>query len=385
MKQIQHIGIIGAGIAGLTAGIMLQKKGFKISIFEASPNIRGIGAGIGLASNGIKAFEYLGLAEAVKEISYPLESFEVSDEKGKKLFSIDTERISRNYNQGNFSIHRADLHAFLVNQLKGDPIQVSKKLKNLEQQSEKVILKFEDQTQVKVDFVIGADGINSTTRQLLIPDAQPQYAGYWCWRGIVSHNKVIFKNSRAFWGKMGRFGITPISENSVYWFACKNSSLTGEISQFDLEDLKENFKEYHPKVSTLLNLSKKDEIISTPIMDLKPLKNFLFSKVLLIGDAAHAATPNMGQGACMALEDVAVLQDELQQHDFLTACLNFEKRRLKRTEYIIKNSRRAGRIAQTQQSFLLFLRNNMFRLLPEKLTQLPVRALYDEDFMKVGT
>src|SRR5699024_3885767 len=104
------------------------------------------------------------------------------------------------------------------------------------------------------------------------------------------------------WGKKGRFGITPISRDTVYWFACINSELDGEIRNFELKDLQRRFQDYHPLVHQLLSVSNAEKIISGPIMDVKPLGQFKFSRMLLIGDAAHATTPNMGQGACMALE-----------------------------------------------------------------------------------
>ncbi|HLS31213.1 MAG TPA: FAD-dependent monooxygenase [Flavobacteriaceae bacterium] len=382
-KPQKHIGIVGAGIAGLTAAIMLQKQGYRISVFESSKNVSGVGAGIGLASNAMKAFEYLGLASGIKEISNPLKDFRVCDAKGDKLFAIDTNRIQENYRAGNYAVHRGDLHQYLINQIDSEYIFSDKKLISLKLHKEKVNLKFEDRSQTEVDYVIGADGVNSRVRQILLPEAKPRYAGYWCWRGVVKYTKKDPHKSMALWGKNGRFGITSIARDTVYWFACINSPLDGEIADFGLKDLQKQFQNYHPLVQELLSVSKAEEIISGPIMDVKPLFQFKFSRMLLIGDAAHATTPNMGQGACMALEDVAVFQDELQQHDFKKACFNFQLRRLDRTKYITVNSRRAGKIAQLDNSLLIFLRNNLFRILPEKLTQLPVKRLYEEDFMKI--
>lgn len=383
IKNQKHIGIVGAGIAGLTAAIMLENQGYKISVFESAKNIRGIGAGIGLASNAMKAFEYLGLAEAIKEISNPLEDFRVCDAKGKLLFSIDTKRIQKNYQAGNYSIHRGDLHQYLISQIAAENVFLDKKLTGLKLHKDKVNLNFEDKSQVEVDYVIGADGVNSRVRQILLPKSEPRYAGYWCWRGVVNYSKKNPDKSMALWGENGRFGITPIGRDTVYWFACINSKLVGDIKNFGLKELQSHFQDYHPLVQKLLSVSKAEDIISGPIMDVKPLHQFKFSRMLLIGDAAHATTPNMGQGACMALEDVAVLQDELQRHSFSEACLNFQNRRLDRTKYITTNSRRAGKIAQLDNWFLIFLRNSLFRILPENLTQLPVKRLYEEDFMKI--
>lgn len=382
MNKINHIGIIGAGIAGLSVAYMLSKKGFQISVYESAEKINGIGAGIGLASNAIKAFDYLGLADEIEKISNPLADFQVFTPSEKLLFSIDTKRIAQTFGKSNYSIHRADLHQFLLNQNREAEIFTGKRLMDIEPTDDKVILRFEDQTQVEVDFVIGADGVNSRVRQILIPEAKPKYAGYWCWRGVVNFAKKDYQRSMAFWGKPGRFGITPLDENTIYWFACINSKIDGATSKYGLNELKQHFKDYPELVQQLLNISTDEKLIRGPVMDINPLPEFVFSKAILIGDAAHAATPNMGQGACMAVEDVAVLQDELIQNDFLQACKNFEKRRLNRTQYIIKNSRCAGKVAQLQHPILTGLRNLAFSILPDKITQFPVRRLYEEDFME---
>src|SRR5699024_7871874 len=133
-------------------------------------------------------------------------------------------------------------------------------------------------------------------------------------------------------------------------------------------DLQNHFHAYNG-VSELLRYSQEEKIISDAIQDIAPLKNFFFDRILLIGDAAHATTPNMGQGAGMAVEDVAVLKQELERNNLQIAFQNVERRRLRRTAYIIKNSRRAGRIAQLDRKFYSTLRNWGFRNLPSAFTQ----------------
>lgn len=377
-----NIGIIGAGIAGLTAATMLKKNGYDATIFEASDSVRGIGAGMGLASNAIKAFEYLNLSEAVVSISKPLTDFKICDQKGKPLFSINTERIKKSFGTDNYAVHRTDLHKLLMSKLKADHIFIKKKLVNLTAQKDKVQVYFEDGTAREFDFVIGADGVNSQIRQLLLPDTKPKYAGYWCWRNVVKDPKIDLTYSFATWGKRGRFGVTPLNKDRMYWFACIKSDLKDQIKNYKLKELKVRFKDYDKIIPELLALSKDEDMISGPVLDIDPISKFHFGRILLVGDAAHATTPNMGQGACMAVEDIAVLQDELQKNDFLQACRNFEKRRISRTRYIIKNSRRAGKIAQFENSFSLSIRNALFQNLPDWIMQLPLKRLLKEDFMK---
>lgn len=377
-------GIMGAGIAGLTAGIMLEKLGFEVEIYEAADSVRGIGAGIGLASNAIKAFEYLGLDKEVIAISNHLHDFEICNAAGKTILSADTERIKQNYDTDNFAIHRADLHNFLSGKISSDKIYLNKRLRQFIQNKNEVLLEFEDGTSTSVDFLIGADGVNSRVRQQLIPNSEPRYAGYWCWRATVPHDFEGLQKSTEVWGKNGRFGMTPLKGNRIYWYACINSNLKDGVQDYGLDELKARFGEYFPMVREIFNLTQQKDLISTPIMDLKPIYNYHFGNVLLIGDAAHATTPNMGQGACMALEDVAVLHDELLKNEMEMAFRNFEKRRLRRTHYITKTSWRAGKVAQSDNNLVIFLRDFLLRILPAGISQSQLKRLLDEDFMAIG-
>jgi len=376
--------IAGAGIAGLTLAKVLQDLGYDYEIFEASSEVRGIGAGFGLASNAMKAFEILGMSDEVAPLGHMLEDFEIQDWQEKTILKADTERLRKNYNTDNFAIHRADLHRYLVSKIDSSKIKTTKKVRLFEQSYEKVVLHFEDGTSTEGAYLIGADGINSVIRQQLLKQSKPRYAGYICWRAIVEDTTYHSKKSIETWGANGRFGLTPLVNNQIYWYACVNTPLNSAVYNFTIDDIKKQFHDYSGQIRNVLQKTTQENLITAPIMDIKPINNYAFNRVLLIGDAAHATTPNMGQGACMAVEDVCVLFDELQQNetDVLTAFEQFNLRRLKRTHYIIDTSRLAGKVAQLENKFLIGLRNFAFRNLPQSLTQSPLEDLLEEDFMK---
>ena len=362
---------------------MLEKLGYDVRIFESSENIRGIGAGIGLASNAIKAFEYLGLEKEIVSISNRIDDFDICDPKGNLLVSADTTKISKVYDQSNYAVHRADLHALLLQKVNLDRIQTSKMLVDLKVRK-KVHLKFNDHSESEFDFIVGADGVNSMVRQILLPDSKPRYAGYWCWRAVVEVDNWKFssKNTET-WGKNGRFGISPLTKNRIYWYACVNSDLKDGIDKSGLFELKSRFKNYHSPIPELLELTKEEDLISTPIVDIRPIKRFHFEKILLIGDAAHATTPNLGQGACMAIEDVAVLNDLLQKNEMEIAFEKFEKRRMKRTHYISRTSKNAGDVSQSSNASFIYFRNNLLKILPDSVSQIQLKKLFHTDFMKL--
>ncbi len=377
--------IVGAGIAGLTLAKAFETLNIEYKLYEKDEKVRGIGAGFGLASNAMKAFEILGYADQIVPLGHMLEDFEIQDWKEKTILKADTNRLRKNYNTENFAIHRADLHRYLYQSINPNNIITGKKVVNVLQNFDKAILYFNDETTAEADFIIAADGINSVIRQKLLPKSNPQYAGYICWRGVIKDENYTSKKSIETWGKAGRFGLTPLKDNQIYWYACKNTPLNSKVYQWDLSDIKTNFKDYSGLIRSTLQKTKPSDLITTPIMDLKPLQNYVYNRVILIGDAAHATTPNMGQGACMAVEDVCVLIDEIKKNaDDLFACFDrYNLRRLKRTNYIITTSRLAGKVAQLEHPFLTEIRNFVFRKLPTSIAQSPLDDLLEEDFMKI--
>ena len=381
----KHFTIVGAGIAGLCLAKAFEMKGISYTLFERDEQVRGIGAGFGLASNAMKAFEILGYANEIVPLGHMLDDFEIQDWKEKTILKADTNRLRKNYNTDNFAIHRADLHRYLYQSIQTENIKTGHKIIDVQQNYDKVVLHFDQQPSIETDYLIACDGINSVIRQKLLKNSSPQYAGYICWRGVIKDPNYSSKKSIETWGPQGRFGLTPLVNHQIYWYACKNTPLNSAVYQWDLKDIKNNFKLYSGLIRSTLQKTKSEDLITTPIMDLKPLDSYVFNRILLIGDAAHATTPNMGQGACMAVEDVCVLMDELERYptNIGIAFENFNKRRLKRTQYIIHTSRLAGKVAQFEHQILTSARNFALRTLPTSIAQSPLDDLLEQDFMSI--
>lgn len=374
----QKIIIIGAGIAGLTTGISLKKLGFKIKIYESNEQIKGIGAGIGLAANAMKALRYLELDQGISNFGTKLEASHIRDLHGKTISIANTNLVS-DLEDENFAVHRQQLHQYLYDQLEPNEVVPHKKALKFNQVSEKVFIEFKDGTSDTGDFLIGVDGIGSIIRNVLIPDSKPRYAGYTCWRAVIKNPGLKLEESSEIWGKEGRFGYVSLPGNIIYWYACVNTKKR-KTDSWSVDHLLANFSNYAEPIPTLLKNTKTDKLIKNDIIDIKPLKNFAFNRILLIGDAAHATTPNMGQGACMALEDVAVLIHELKlESNVKEAFINFEKKRLKRTKYIIENSRIIGLIAQFENPLLIQIRNLVFRKMPKSFIKKQLEILLKTD------
>jgi 2-polyprenyl-6-methoxyphenol hydroxylase-like FAD-dependent oxidoreductase len=376
MKPDTEFLILGGGIAGLATAIALQKIGKDFLVAEASETFRPVGAGIALAANAIKALSKIGAADAVIPKGSRLADFSIYDDKGKLI----SKTHAHNPDYGNFTIHRADLHAALLSFLEDKKLLTGKRSKRFVKEPKGYTVFFEDGSEISASHLIVAEGIHSPIRKQLLPDTNPRFAGYTCWRGIADNGQLHIDETFETWGRKGRIGIVPLRNKQIYWFACVNAPhADSDKKNFKKEDILEIFRDFHSPISEVLKATYAP-IIWNDILDLPPLSRFAFEDVLLIGDAAHATTPNMGQGACMALEDAAVLMDCLKKNPSTsTAFLDFEKRRLTRTRQIVIQSWTLGKVAQLENPIGIWLRNFAFRVTPASVNQKQLEKLYNVD------
>ena len=382
MKQYT---ILGGGIAGLTAAIALKQKGIHATVFEAAPEIKALGAGLLLAANAVKGYERLGIAEKIVARGLALPTFSILDQRGRVITSADAAKIGRQYGLHNFAIHRSELHEALLTELDPDQVQTSKRAAHFEKLDDGAIeIHFADGSAQLTDYLIVAEGLHSAVRRQLLPASEPRYAGYTCWRAVIDTPAALAGLSVASetWGKYGRFGIVPLAGDKIYWFACMNAPQNDPAMRaIKVADLQRFFQKFHPAVRAILENTRDADLLWNDIIDLKPIEQFAFGNIVLIGDAAHATTPNMGQGACQAIEDAVILADELEKNaDPAAAFAAFEKRRLERVHFIVNNSWRLGKIAQLSQPWLVGLRNLLFRLIPESVNERQLKALLETDF-----
>jgi 2-polyprenyl-6-methoxyphenol hydroxylase-like FAD-dependent oxidoreductase len=374
--------ILGGGIAGLSTAIALKNIGIDAVVFEAAPEIKPVGAGLVLAANAMKALKELGIDREVMAVGKSIDGFTLYNLHGKAITKTDSIAMGKKYGLDNVSIHRAELHDLLLSKLNPANIRINKKVKSFEQGAAGVTIYFEDGTIYKTDYVIAAEGIHSAVRKKLLPQATIRYAGYTCWRAVIDNTSLQINETSETMGSNGRFGIVPLSNKRIYWFACINTTANNEVmKQYTVKDLLHHFQHYHHPIPAILNETNNEDLIWGDINDIKPLPQFAFGNILLIGDAAHATTPNLGQGACQAIEDAVILANEIRDNlSIEKAFKQFEQRRLPRTAWIVNTSRQVGRMAQWDNAALIYLRNLLYRMLPKSFTEQQFEKLYNVDF-----
>jgi 2-polyprenyl-6-methoxyphenol hydroxylase-like FAD-dependent oxidoreductase len=199
---------------------------------------------------------------------------------------------------------------------------------------------------------------------------------------VVDDPDAIAEGATETWDTKARFGFVPLPDQKIYWFACIPSVAdNADYKDFGPSDLKRHFAGFHDPVSQILNRTKEGRLIHNDIYDLAPLQHFAYCKVLLVGDAAHGATPNMGQGACQAIEDAAVLFTELSKDIAIeNAFLSFEQKRLARTRYVVSQSRKIGNLAHITNPVVANCRNMLLKMAPNSLKNKQFETLYNISF-----
>ncbi|MBI3649889.1 MAG: FAD-dependent monooxygenase [Acidobacteria bacterium] len=360
--------IIGGGIGGLCAAIALRQQGVEAQVFERVATLKEVGAGLSLWLNAIKALDKLGMAETLQALSIPQISGGIRTSSGDLISGAMPEAVQKRFGAALIlMVHRAELHTALLEKLGKENVRLAAECCGFEQDDEGVTARFSDGQTVRGDFLLGADGINSVIRAQLFAPAKPRYAGYTAWRAVTKFDSPFFKHGASeSWGRGARFGLIPMSEGRVYWFATKNTKEgAADAARGRKREVAECFRGWHQPIEAAIAATEEQDILRNDIYDRQPLPSWTKGRVTLLGDAAHPMTPNLGQGACQAIEDAVELADSVSHNrDLLAALQTYEARRLQRTNKIATQSWRIGKMGQLENAFARILRNSFIKLIP---------------------
>ncbi len=382
MGESREILIAGGGLGGLAAAIALRQKGFQVAVFEKSSELREVGAGLSVWPNATRVLARLGLLEQTLRHSQILKCLRLQTWKGKVLAEV---RCVGECETPTICIHRADLLAILSEKIPTECIHLGEKLETFEQNETEVVARFASGKTAQGRALIGADGIHSTVRRLVLGQSRPIYRGYHAWRGVARFLPKTFPLTMAAetWGRGLRFGMAPMGSGQTYWYATANApeGALGNPSGWKNE-LREAFGAWASPIPELIEASEPDSILKHDMVDRRAVRRWGRGRVTLLGDAAHLTTPNLGQGACMALEDAAVLADCLGENreDLPAPLRRYESQRYARAAFIIRESRRIGQLGQLENSWAVALRTTFLRMIPGFLNERRHRLYFSYDF-----
>ncbi len=337
MASAENVLIVGGGIAGLTLATALHRQGCKVELIERNTAWHDAGAGIAVQANGLRALRSLGLSEAIERAGAPLRHWQFCDPHGAVLCSIDLQEVWGHVGQC-IGIERAKLQEVLLDGAAAVPIRLGTSITCLTQSERRVAVKFTDGSAGEYDLLVGADGIASTVRELALGRTPLQSAGHVGWRSLVPRRPRALQHLQFFLGDGCFFGLCPVA-NGAYGFGHVNDPTIRDQVQGRLQRLRARFAEFGRSVPEYLAALDRDEQIHCSTIQWIDQDQWHAGRVLLIGDAAHASSPILGQGGCLAMEDALVLAEILQAgHSISDALSAYESRRKPRVKWIQQQS-----------------------------------------------
>ncbi|WP_180035229.1 MULTISPECIES: FAD-dependent urate hydroxylase HpxO [unclassified Acinetobacter] len=311
------ITIIGAGMAGLTTGIALKKFGHQVTIYEQAEQILPVGAAISLWSNGVKCLNYLGLTEQVEKLGGKMDHLAYIDGlTGDVMTQFSLFPLIEEVGQRPYPVSRADLQNMLMDEFGRENIHLGKKMVSFSEQDDQVITRFADGSEVLADLLVGADGTHSLTRAYVLGEqVERRYAGYVNWNGLVDISEEFAAADQwtTFVGEGKRVSLMPVADNRFYFFFDVPLAVGLENDRTQYKALfKEYFKGWCEPVQKLIDAVDAQKTNRVEIHDIEPFADFYKGRVVIVGDAAHSTTPDIGQGGCQAMEDAIYLARSLQ-------------------------------------------------------------------------
>lgn len=368
--------IMGGGIAGMALALFLKKANIQAEVFEARGLLEGIGGGLNLAPNGLNVLANINLHKAVINAGTIVKYAHFLNGKGQTLARFRYS-IPEKYNYPGVNIARATLSYILLKEIRAQGIKITfnKKLTDIVKLSNGIRACFEDRTTADGTLLVGADGVSSAVRKYILPDGPtPKFTGIVASGGFVPTAKLWnqtpewMNNLNFVYGKNGFFGFGGADKGSIMWWTnlrVNTPYSKDELIHFDeskeKQMLLERYRNYTSPVPNIIQNCENP--IRINIFDIQSLPRWYEGRIMLIGDAAHAVSPNSGQGASMALEDAMLLAKLIRDDaNYETAFSKFESMRKPRVERIVEEGRRRGDDKEVVDPIKSLLREIMIRI-----------------------
>jgi 2-polyprenyl-6-methoxyphenol hydroxylase-like FAD-dependent oxidoreductase len=373
--------VVGGGIGGLTAAVALRQAGWRVTVLERAARFGEIGAGITLLSNGLRCLDAIGLGDAVRGSGLPMLATGMRTAAGRWLSRIDGDGTDLEARMGTttLTIHRAELHKILRDALPAEALIPGVATTGIHGGADggpaEVRFRHRDQdVLLRADLVVGADGVQSWVRAQRWPDAPaPVYSGSTTWRAVTTSSPAAVTEMSLSWGQGTEFGVMPLLDGRTYWYAAANAD-EGQRNPEELEELRRRFGTWHEPIPAVLAHTRPEVVLRHDIYRLPKLDSYHRGSVVLLGDAAHAMTPNLGQGGGQALEDAIVLAAAVSPTpDVATALAHYDHERRARTQAMSLAATRQLRFGQQLHNpIAVALRNTAVALTPDRIALLAI-------------
>jgi 2-polyprenyl-6-methoxyphenol hydroxylase-like FAD-dependent oxidoreductase len=339
VDDVEHVLIVGGGIGGLTIAAALHQQGLWVDVVERNPEWHTLGAGLSVQPNGLRVLRQLGLDSAVIDAGCVVGRWLFADQHGEVLCDIDLEGVWGEVGPC-VGIARSRLQEVLVAGARPVPCRLGTSIAAIDERDRQVSVRFTDGSTGDYDLVVGADGIRSTVRDLAFGQLEPTFAGQISWRSIAPI-ALPGPPSIQFWlGDGCFFGLCSVGDCHTYGFGYIAHERQYDPVEGRLVRLRNRFADFGDTVQAYLARLERDEQIHCSTIEWIEQDRWHTGRVVLIGDAAHASSPMMGQGGSLAMEDAWVLAELLRTEPTLKrALVGYAKRRVPRVTWVQQQSR----------------------------------------------
>ncbi|CAM3324950.1 FAD-dependent monooxygenase [Kibdelosporangium persicum] len=363
--------IAGGGISGLAAAIALTRVGWDVEVFEQAPELGEVGAGLTLWPNASRALDHIGLGDRIRDVGLLAGNGGIMTSRGDRLIHADTSELDRRYGPA-VALHRADLLAALAKAVPDGVLRTGTLITGARLDGEGVVVSH-SHGESRADLLVGADGHRSVIRARFWPGTDPIYFGATAWRTVIDRPGQRLEVVGEFFGQGEEFGLIQLPKDQVYAFAGTLAPPGRRSPDGELAELRRRFGHWAAPIPQLLSEASPDKILRHDLSYVPKLKTYVHGPVVLIGDAAHAMTPNMGQGACQALEDAVTLGVVVQRGNLA----RYDSLRLRRTQSVSRMSRQAARLGLLTSPVMAAARDRLMKLVPASVMLRSFSRMYN--------
>jgi salicylate hydroxylase len=346
-----RVAIIGGGIGGLTAANALSRAGMEVAVYEAAAELKEIGAGVALHANAMRVLRSIGVEDGVRKVAGRSEWAVTRNGKtGRVISKTNRKQQAAAFGLQSATVHRADLLDVLADALPADMVTLGKRCTQVEPGGDTAVARFADGTEIEADVIVGADGIHSAVRTALFGPDAPRFTGKICYRSVIPTAAVRGARTSAdngqWLGPHGTIVLYPLRGDELTNVVChyddENYRHESWITECGREEVLERYAGWHESLLRLFAAG--DTWYKWALYDRDPIARWTRGRVTLLGDAAHPMLPYLGQGACQALEDGAVLATALtaEAADPVRGLDRYERTRRPRASRVVLTARERG-------------------------------------------
>lgn len=371
--------IVGAGIAGLSAAIALDRVGIKVQIVERATGLTQAGTALSLWPNALTALRHIGLGDVIGDIGIDAPSGVGCSPSGKEIFKLDQSRLGKQLGMATQVVFRAELQRVLLEAAEHIPTKLHTQAVSITADGQTGLVELSTGERLRSEVVLACDGVHSTGRSF-VGNPAPTYLHHTSWRAVLRDSADLVPTARLTIGRGQQFIMSAMKGGLVYWAADVALPKGANAALADKKTfLRAAFDGWHDPICELIERTDEDQLVIADFYDSIP-DHLARGPVALLGDAAHPMTPDLGQGACQGIEDAVVIAACLDgEPDRHVALAKYETVRLRRVRTIVRDSRRIGRIATAKSPAVSTARDLATRYMPSWLNARLVARYASED------